>query len=409
MTIVDEVAAAAGALLGSLNQADPYPAYARLRALVPVCVSPAGPVLVTSYAGVAAVLRSPLAHKDSDARLAATGLPDWRDHPALRLMFTSILQLDDPDHARLRGLVSRVFTPRRVATMRPVIHDISARLVESLRGRGSEPIDLIEEWALPLPIEVIGDLLGVPAADRSTFATLVHDFGLALEPALGPEELRRCNAAAVGLSDYFRELIAERRRAPAEDLTSALVALELTEDERITMLILLFAAGFETTTQLLAKSVVALVSAPGELERWRGDPGLTGNAVEELLRFDSPVQMNSRILPADVPVGDDVIPGGRIVFCCLGAANRDPDRFVDPDRLDLSRPDVRSMSFGGGAHFCLGAALARVEAAEALPMLFDAFDVTVAGTPVQRPGLALHGFARLPVTLIPRVDQFGTT
>jgi cytochrome P450 len=355
------------------------------------------------------VLRSPLAHKDSDARLAATGLPDWRDHPALRLMFTSILQLDDPDHARLRGLVSRVFTPRRVATMRPVIHDISARLVESLRGRGSEPIDLIEEWALPLPIEVIGDLLGVPAADRSTFATLVHDFGLALEPALGPEELRRCNAAAVGLSDYFRELIAERRRAPAEDLTSALVALELTEDERITMLILLFAAGFETTTQLLAKSVVALVSAPGELERWRGDPGLTGNAVEELLRFDSPVQMNSRILPADVPVGDDVIPGGRIVFCCLGAANRDPDRFVDPDRLDLSRPDVRSMSFGGGAHFCLGAALARVEAAEALPMLFDAFDVTVAGTPVQRPGLALHGFARLPVTLIPRVDQFGTT
>jgi cytochrome P450 len=289
-----------------------------------------------------------------------------------------------------------------VAAMRPVVHDIAARLIESLLARGDSPVDLVAEWALPLPIEVIGDLLGVPAADRSAFAVLVHDFGLALEPALGPAELGRCDAAAVGLTDYFRDLLAERRRAPTDDLTSSLLALELTDDERITMLVLLFAAGFETTTQLLAKSVVALVSAPGELQRWRADPGLTGSAVEELLRFDSPVQMNSRILPADVPVGADVIPGGRIVFCCLGAANRDPARYPDPDRLDLSRPDVRGMSFGGGAHFCLGAALARLEAAAALPMLFGAFDVALAGEPVLRPGLALHGFAELPVVLTAR-------
>ena len=402
MTVVDEAGAAAAELLGSLNLANPYPAYARLRSLAPVYVPPAGPVLVTSYAGVAAVLRSPLAHKNTDARMAVSGLPDWRDHPGLRLMFTSILQLDDPDHGRLRATVSRVFTARRVAAMRPVVHDIAARLIESLLARGDSPVDLVAEWALPLPIEVIGDLLGVPAADRSAFAVLVHDFGLALEPALGPAELGRCDAAAVGLTDYFRLLLAERRRAPTDDLTSSLLALELTDDERITMLVLLFAAGFETTTQLLAKSVVALVSAPGELQRWRADPGLTGSAVEELLRFDSPVQMNSRILSADVPVGADVIPGGRIVFCCLGAANRDPARYPDPDRLDLSRPDVRGMSFGGGAHFCLGAALARLEAAAALPMLFGAFDVALAGEPVLRPGLALHGFAELPVVLTAR-------
>lgn len=403
MTLVDEVDAAAAALLGSLNQPDPYPAYARLRSLAPVYVPAAGPVLVTSYAGVEAVLRSPLAHKNTDARMAATGQRDWRDHPGLRLMFTSILQIDDPDHARLRSLVSRAFTPRRVAGMRAVVDDISRRLVDSLRSRGSEPLDLIAEWALPLPIEVIGDLVGVPPADRRPFAALVHDFALALEPGLGPDELQRCDAAATRLGEYFADLIAQRRRNPADDLTSALVSLDdLSEDERITLLTLLFAAGFETTTQLLAKSVVALLAAPGELERWRTNPALTATAVEELLRFDSPVQMNSRVLRADLPVGSQVVPGNRIVFCCLGAANRDPTRYADPDRLDLARGDVRPLSFGGGAHFCLGAALARMEAAAALPMLFEAFDVTLDGEPVARPGLALHGYTRLPVVLSPR-------
>lgn len=391
--------AAARALLGSLNHPDPYPAYARLRSLAPVYVPPVGPVLLTSWSAVETVLHAPQAGKDSDARFRSAGHPDWREHPGLLLMYTSILQLDGADHARLRALVSRVFTPRRVEAMRADIARVAGRLTSAL-----EPgdVDLVEAWALPLPVAVIGDLLGVPEADRAGFGGWVSDFALALEPALGPAELARCDAAAVRLTDYFRELVAQRRRRPTADLTSALAALDtLTESELLGMLSLLFAAGFETTTQLLSKSVAALNRHPDELARWRADPGLGANAVEELLRFDSPVQLNSRVLRADVEADGVSIPAGRIVYSLLAAANRDPARFADPDRLDLGRAGTRSMSFGGGPHFCLGAALARAETSLALPMFFTAFDVEV-GRPEQRPGLGLHGYARLPVRLTRR-------
>ena len=168
------------------------------------------------------------------------------------------------------------------------------------------------------------------------------------------------------------------------------------------MLVLLFAAGFETTTHLLGNAVIALVRNPDQLTRWREDPGLTSNAVEELLRYDTPVQLNSRVMLADVEIDEHRVTAGRLVFNLLGAANRDPLQFPDPDRLDLGRGNIRSMSFGGGPHYCLGAALARMEAAEALPALFDAFDVSLDGDPQPRPGLALHGHAQIPVRLTPR-------
>ncbi len=398
----DAAGAAAAALLGSLSHPDPYPAYARMRALAPVHVPPAGPVLVTSYAGVQDVLHTPLAGKDSDVRFALQGMPDWRAHTGLRLMFTSILQIDGADHARLRGLVSRVFTARRVAALRPTVRAIAADLTSRLRDQAPGTVDLVAGWALPLPINVIGDLLGVPEPDRVEVATRVTDFGLALEPALGPDELARCDAAGDALVEYFTDLVAERRRRPQDDLTSALAAEpDLPDDELLAMLALVFAAGYETTTQLLAKSVVALAAFPDQLARWRDDPALSAGAVEELLRFDSPVQLNSRLVRGPLRVDGVDVPAGRIVFCLLGAANRDPDRFPDPDRLDLARPGVRPMSFGGGPHFCLGAALARMEAAEALPMLFAALDVHP-GRPDPRPGLGLHGYARLPAELAPR-------
>ena len=174
-------------------------------------------------------------------------------------------------------------------------------------------------------------------------------FALSLEPALGPDELAACDWAAVELTDYFRALVAQRRRSPTGDLTSALAAIDdLTEDDLLGLLVLLFAAGFETTTQLLATSVVALAGRPDQLERWRGDPALTSSAVEELLRFDSPVQLNSRVLHRDVTADGVEIPAGRVVFNFLGAANRDPAQFAEPDRLDLGRLGVRSMSSAAG-------------------------------------------------------------
>jgi cytochrome P450 len=394
---------AARALLASLALPDPYPAYARLRSLAPVYVPAAGPVVLTSYRAASAMLHTPLAGKDSDARFRQLGMPDWRAHPGLRMMYDSILQLDEPDHGRLRGMVSKVFTPRRSEALRSNVRAITARLIDQLRERGDEPVDLIAQWAFPLPVAVIGELIGVPEEDRPPFAEWVRDHALSLEPGIGPAEIARCDAAAEHLDDYFRDLVAARRRAPADDLTSALAGLDgFNDDELISILVLLFAAGFETTTQLLGNAVVALTRNPDQIMRWSADPGLTTNAVEELLRYDSPVQMNSRVLHADVTIDGQQVPAGRVVFTLLGAANRDPERFPDPDRLDLGRPDVRPMSFGGGPHFCLGASLARIEAAVALPALLEAFEVALDGDPEPRPGLALHGHARLPVRLTTR-------
>lgn len=392
---------AARVLLGSLHHQNPYPAYARLRALAPVYVPMDGPVILTSYRAVSTLLHSPGAGKDSDARFRQLGISNWRDHPGLQMMYDSILQLDEPEHGRLRALVSRVFTPRRSEALRASVRATVTRLIAELRERIDEPVDLISQWAFPLPVAVIGDLVGVPERDHSAFAEWVRDHAMSLEPGIGPDEIARCDAAAVHLTDYFRDLVAARRRAPANDLTSALAGpgSGFGDDELITMLVLLFAAGFETTTHLLGNAIVALTRAPDQIRRWRDNPGLTSNAVEELLRYDSPVQLNSRVLHAAVDIEGDRVPAGRVVFSLLGAANRDPARFCDPDRLDLGRHDVRPMSFGGGSHYCLGAALARIEAAEALPALLSAFEVTLDDDPLRRPGLAVHGYSHIPVRL----------
>lgn len=396
-TAADE---AARAVLGSLDQADPYPAYARLRSLAPVYVPARGPVVLTSYRAVSAFLHAPHAGKDSDARFQVLGMADWREHAGLKMMYESILQIDEPDHGRLRRLVSKVFTPRRSEEFRPRVRAVSARLIDDLREHANEPVDLIKRWAFPLPVAVIGELIGVPEQERPQFAEWVRDFALSLEPGIGPDEVARCDVAAAHLSDYFCGLVTARRREPRDDLATALAGLDgLGEDELINMLVLLFAAGFETTTHLLGNAVVALAHNPEQIRRWREQPGLAGSAVEELVRYDSPVQLNSRVIQSDVTIEGVRLPSRRVVFALLGAANRDPEQFPEPDRLDLARPRVRAMSFGGGAHFCLGASLARIEAAEALPALLNAFQVEIDGEPPRRPGLAVHGYARLPVQL----------
>ena len=370
---------------------DPYPRYDRLRAIAPLIRAEDGALVVTRYADCTTVVRDGrLGHMPPDM-LAFVGLPDWAEHPALRQFFTSMLAQNPPDHTRLRRLVSSTFTARRVQSLRPAIEAMVAGLLDGVAG----DTDFVERFAFPLPVNVIGELLGVPPADRAQFQTLVRDWSQVLD-VITPEVLARADPAATVIRDYLAGLAAERRAAPRDDLISALVAAEaggdrLTEDELLTMAALLFGAGFETTTNLLANGLVALDRNPGQAF---GDPAV---AVEELLRYDSPVQIVSRVAYEDVELGGTTVAAGERVVAYLGAGNRDPERFADPHRLDLARADNAPLSFGGGIHYCLGAPLARLEAQIAFPALLRRFPGLEIGTPVRRDSLTLRGYLSLPV------------
>jgi len=365
------MARAAALLFNPLDpsfRADPYPTYARLRAEDPVHRAPWGAWLISRYAGCVALFKDPRASSDmskSDAyrRAREQGLVDPDEALAKTPPF---LILDPPDHTRLRGLVSKAFTPAMIEGERTRIQQIVDELLDEAAER--REVELIEEVAYPLPVRAICALLGVPPEDHETFKGWSRLLSQAIDPrpAQPPEAIEERRRAGNAFTDYFRALIAERRKQPRDDLLSALIAVEeagdtLTEDELVSTCILLLAAGHETTVSLIGNGVLALLRHPDQLRMLRDDPSLARSAVEEFLRYDAPVQFAFRTTKEPIEAGGLTVGAGEQIMLLLASANRDPAQFPDPDRLDITRSDSRHLAFGFGIHFCLGSALARLE------------------------------------------------
>lgn len=379
---------------------DPYALYGRLREEGPVhriTGTDGLPAwLVTRYEDVRRAIADP--RLSLDKRHAAPG--NYRGMALPPALDANLLNMDPPDHTRIRRLVSRAFTPRHVDRLRGPIRRTADRLLDPLARDGRA--DLIASYAAPLPIVVICDLLGVPAADRPDFRSWT-DALVAPDPAR-PEKAKE----AVGsLLAFFARLIAGKRAAPGDDLVSALIAVRdeedrLTEDELTSLAFLVLVAGYENTVHLIGNAVLALLRHPEQLAALRADPARTSGAVEELARYDGPVPLAIRRFPTeDVTIGGVTVPAGETVLLSLAAAHRDPRRFADPDRLDLGRDAAGHLALGHGIHYCLGAPLARAETEIALTALFDRFPGLALDCPPDalrwRPSMRSRGLRALPV------------
>lgn len=382
--------------------ADPHEGYRALRERAPVLVTESGTVVLSRFADVDAALRHRALGKD--ARTTSTHLaqlPQEQVQQALGRLRRSMLLTNPPDHTRLRRLVSDVFTPRHVERLREPVGTLVDRLLDELLDRPGA--DFIQTVALPLPVIVICDLLGVPDLDRVGFAPVVREMVEIFEPFADAQTLARAVAAEGQLADYFSGLLNDKRNNPGDDLLSRLAASRaqdaLDDTEMVATAILLFAAGFETTVNLLANGIHALLSHPDQLAELRRNPKLAARAVQEMLRFDPPAHLDSRTaLQPCTLAGLDLTPG-QLVITLIAAANRDPARFTNADRLDVTRDEGPHLAFGTGIHHCLGAPLARLEAVEFFTRLLARCSrIELAGQPRRRAGRSLPGFADLPVT-----------
>ena len=392
-------------------RADPYPYYDRLRTEAPAYRAPGGPTVLTRYIDVFATLRSNEVSRDVEANaiVEPTDEVGLRRRERRRGGAKSILNLDPPDHTRLRRLVSKAFTPRQIELLRPGIEQMVDAALDDAADRGG--IELIDDLAFPVPFQVISELLDMPTDRADDLRDWSQALTASLEPAATLTDLDAAEAAVLALVPYLIQVIEERRSAPGDDLLSALLAVEddgdvLSFEELISFVVLLYVAGHETTVNLIGNGTLALLRHPDQLDRWRHDPSLDATAIDELLRYDGPVQHTVRVAMqpmsfADATGGTVVVEPGHTILTVLGAANRDPAMFDDPHTLRLDRPNAaRHTAFSAGIHYCLGASLAKLEATVAITRLIRRFDrIELAAEPHWRDRITIRGVDRMPLTI----------
>jgi cytochrome P450 len=385
--------------------ANPYPLYHRLRSEDPVHWDPfLHAWVVTRYADVVTVFQRFSANRTpTPDQLVAMGMAALS--PIAQVMVRQMLFLDPPAHTRVRSLAARAFTPRRVERLRVHIQEIVETLLDAVAPAGS--MDVIEDLAYPLPAIVTAEMLGVPPTDRDQLKTWSEDFAEVLGNFQhNPDRISRLLRSLDGMTTYFRAAVRRDRDHPVEGLIHALATVEvdgdrLSEDEVIANTIVTMVGGQETTTNLIGNGVLTLLRHPDQLDKLRADLSLIPSAVEELLRYESPSQHTARLAPQDIELGGSMIRKRQAVIAVMGAANRDPARFVDPDQVDICRPDNRHVAFGWAGHFCFGAPLARIEGQIAFETLLRRFpNLRLRPGPLTwRPNLGLRGLTSLPVVL----------
>jgi len=384
--------------------ADPYPLYRRLREEDPVHWDPfLHAWVVTRYNDVMQVLSSFSADRTpTPKQLNSMGLGDLT--PIAQVMVQQMLFMDAPAHTRLRGLCAEAFTPHRVEALRSHIQEIANRLLDQVQDAGR--MEVIADFAAPLPAIVTAEMLGVPTSDHLQLKSWSADFAEMLGNFQhNPNRVMQVRRSLEGMLEYFRDTIHELRKKPRPGLINSLLTAEvqgdrLSEEEVIANSILTMVGGQETTTNLIGNGMVTLLRNPQEANRLRQDRSIIGPAVEELLRYESPSQYTGRLAPEDIEIGGKKISKRQAVLAVMGAANRDPERFPDPDRLDLTRKDNRHVAFGWGPHFCFGAPLARIEGQIAFATVLERFrDMQLDPQPlVWRENLGLRGLTALPVS-----------
>jgi cytochrome P450 len=388
---------------------DPYRQYAALREHDPVHRSPLEVWVLFRYDDIVGVLRdsSLSVQIDNAAPTARTRMFAEQAPGEVERGSHAILNIDPPDHTRLRRLVSKAFTPKMVQELRPRIQDLVDDALDAMAARGQA--DVIADLAFPLPFTVISEMLGMPDGNRDEVRGWSHTLTKTLDPILSPEEVEASIAAANKMMAHIEDVLAWKREHPADDLLSGLLAAEdegdrLSQVELLDQVILLYIAGHETTVNLIGNATLALLRHPDQLAQLRSDPELDAGAVEELLRYDSPVQFSRRITTADLDVDGTTIPAGTFTLTCLGSANHDDARWgPTADELDITRPDAgQHMSFGNGIHHCLGSSLARTEAQVAIGSLVRRFpDLDLEGEPKRNGRVVLRGLEKLPVSVGP--------